>query len=295
VVIAIIGVLIALLLPAVQAAREAARRMQCANNLKQIGTAIWNYENAAGTFPVSYTHLVEGAGMGSGASWMVGILRYAELGTTCDALSWDGVAYPSGQGIFTPSNWDIIKEKLSIFTCPSDASGITVRTDVWRATPANLPMAVTNYAGVLGPHNLDNSSAFGGEPDCHNYATTQKDSCSGTFWRHSAMAPLTTSDFGDGTANTIIVGEVLPEYDSFKVWALGNGTWASTHAPLNWNPTPNDPWNNWMNQMGFRSDHADGANFAWGDGHVTFLVETVETVVYRALSTRAGGEVVTSP
>jgi prepilin-type processing-associated H-X9-DG protein len=156
------------------------------------------------------------------------------------------------------------------------------------------PFATTNYCGVLGPHDLGNASLWGGEPDCHNFSIYGHAACQGTFWRHSFLSPVSIASFRDGASNTIIVGECLPEYDDFKYWAITNGTWASTHAPINWIPDPNNSWSGWYNQMGFRSRHAGGATFAFGDGHISFVSETIDQDIYRGMSTRAGGEVIST-
>jgi len=290
VVIAIIGILIALLLPAVQAAREAARSAQCTNHLKQIALAVLNYESSYGVFPISIAHYDEGGVQGNGLSWMVGILPFIEQGPLFDSLNLDGQAHPAGNGIFNAENHDKIKETIPTYLCPSDSIKNLVKTNVWLAVPEDLPLAVTSYAGVLGPHDLGDASLFEGEPDCHNYAATDHKECLGSFWRHSHLAPVKITSFLDGTSNTIIIGEVLPDYDDFKSWALGNATWGGTHAPINYfAPEPVDAWD-WKNQESFRSRHPGGVHFAWGDGHVSFLSETISKDVYQGLSTRAGGE-----
>jgi len=295
VVIAIIGILIGLLLPAVQAVRAAARRMQCSNNLKQIGLATLNYENQFQCYPISISHYNEAGVEGNGMSWMLGILPNIEQAAVLNSLNLSGNAFPTGKGIFNPENHEIIKRPIETYRCPSDSAKNRVKTNVWQAVPSNLPLAVTSYSGVLGPHNLGNASIFGGEPDCHNYTAYGRKECLGTFWRHSHLSPVTIASIRDGTSNTIIIGEVLPDYDDFKQWALGNGTWASTHAPINYQaPEPVNGWD-WPNQMGFRSRHPGGAQFAFGDGHVSFLSEAIATDVYRGLSTRAGGEIVNQP
>jgi prepilin-type processing-associated H-X9-DG protein len=97
--------------------------------------------------------------------------------------------------------------------------------------------------------------------------------------------------FADGLSHTLVVGEVLPEFDSFKYWPLSSGTYASTHAPVNYTPDPNEPWFGWANQIGFRSRHPGGAHFLWGDGHVALVSDGIHENVYRGISTRAGGEI----
>ena len=295
VVIAIIGILIALLLPAVQAAREAARRMQCSNNLKQISLAALNYESTYKCLPICIAHFDEAGVEGNGLSWMIGILPFMEQQPLFDSLNLDGQAYTAGRGVFNAENHELIRQPIDAYRCPSDSIKNLVKTNVWRAVPSDLPLAVTSYAGVLGPHDYGNASIFGGLPDCHNYAAYGYEECTGTFWRHSHLAPVTIASFTDGTSNTVIIGEVMPDYDDFKYWAIGNGTYASTGPPINYAaPEPVDPWD-WANQGGFRSRHPGGAQFAFGDGHVSFLSDTIATDVYRGLSTRAGGEVVAAP
>jgi len=295
VVIAIIGILIALLLPAVQAAREAARRMQCSNNLKQMALAVLNYESQYKCFPISIAHYDEGGAVGNGLSWTVGILPFMEQQPLFDTLNLNGQAHPAGNGIFNAENHALIAKPVENYLCPSDSIKKMVKTNIWLAVPSDLPLAVISYAGVMGPHDLGNASIFGGEPDCHNYNAYGYEECTGSFWRHSHVAPVKMASFIDGTSNTIIIGEVLPDYDDFKQWALGNATFACTHAPINYSPPePFDPWD-WKNQEGFRSRHPGGAQFAWGDGHVSFFSETIDRAVYRGLSTRALGETVTQP
>ncbi len=284
VVIAIIGILIALLLPAVQAAREAARRTQCVNNLKQIGIAVLMYENDHGTLPEEYPHYREGTVVdASGVSWMVQILQYTEEGATFGELDISG-SVGDGHGMISRGNQSIIASPIDLYYCPSDSTKGEVRDGVWLIP--NFKFATTNYAGALGPHDLGDSSLFGGLPDCHNFSVTGEEECTGTFWRHSYMAPVKLNSFINGTSKTYIVGEVLPEYDWFKYWALSNGDWASSHAPLNWIPNPNLPWEGWYNQKTFRSRHPSGANFLWADGHVDFMIDSISEDIYRVSSTR---------
>lgn len=299
VVITIIGVLIALLLPAVQTAREAARRAKCMNNLKQIGLAVLNYESVYGKFPVDISHYKEAPFVPTGKSWMVNILPFLENQTLYDALSIEGVAYPDGHGMMEPVNWPYIKQTLSQMMCPSDGPEKLTKNDVWLAVPTTLEVGVTNYSGIIGPVNLGNICIFNSPtcvPACEHYAIYGKPSCPGTFWRHSILAPVTITSFEDGTSNTIIAGEVLPDYDSFKYWALSDGVWASTCPPINYIPPDGtDPWTDWPDLMGFRSRHPGVSGFVCADGHVTYLSEVINSDVYHAISTRAGGEIAKIP
>ncbi len=288
VVIAIIAVLIALLVPAVQKVREAAAQTQCQNNLKQIGLAVANYEQLNKFFPKQYPHYQETAVDGTGVSWMFAILPFLEQGALYDSVDATGQV-AAGQGMVRPGNLPAIRTSVRTYFCPSDTAYGSVHTDVWLLT--GTPFAKLNYAGVIGDINYGNASIFGGAPDCHNFGATGKAECPGTFWRHSFMAPVRISSFVDGTSNTMIAGESLPEFDSFTCWALSNSN-KSTGPTLNYRPNPNNPWNGWSNQSGFRSRHANGAYFAFADGHVSFILETINTTTYRALSTRKGGEAI---
>ena len=294
VVIAIIGILIAMLLPAVQAAREAARRMSCSNNIKQLAVGMANYESQYGILPVNQDHTAATNGMG----WMISVMPFMEMHGIYDQLFWMGNA-SSQMGIFHPRNREIVSQEIPAFTCPSDSYNVRVKPEPGTSNRGVYPyqsnpdvvMGVTNYAGVMGPHNLENASIWGGRyNDCHNASYGVE--CTGCFWRYSSNNPVSLQSISDGTSNTIVIGELLPEYDDFCYWALGNGSSKPTHAPLNYFPSPNDPWGGWYNQFGFRSQHPGVVGFAWGDAHVSFLSEDIDRDIYWDLSTRNGGEAV---
>ncbi len=304
VVIAIIGVLVALLLPAVQAAREAARKTQCSNNLKQIALGVLNYENQFGVFPVNIPQdNCQGDDpdmVPSGVSWMVRILPLVEQGTLYETMNLDGPA-SSGRGILNPQNRDVIAKPIPLYLCPSDSrdEDDAVQIDVWHyPKDYKIPLATTNYAGVIGPHDPNNASSFGGLPYCNNLCATMSKGileCTGTFWRHNYLVPVTVTSFEDGTSKTIIVGEIVPRYDVFRVWAISNSALAFTHAPINY--VDRSAVGTWLalDNMGFHSLHPGGANFAWADGRVSFLNDEIDLAVYRGLSTRFGGESVMPP
>ncbi len=135
--------------------------MQCSNNLKQIGLAVLSYESAFGEFPTCEAHYAEGGREGSGIGWAVKILPFLEQKNIYDAMDFRGQAYPAGNGVFNAQNHQYIARPLEVYRCPSDEPQNLVKTNVWQAVPAGLPLAVTNYAGVLGPHDLGNASIFG--------------------------------------------------------------------------------------------------------------------------------------
>jgi len=219
---------------------------------------------------------------------MLLLLPFIEQQTLFDSIDLTGAA-SMGEGIIRPENFPALQTPVDVYYCPSDQAKGTTVDDAW-PVPGIL-FAVTNYGGVLGPHNVGNASIFGGLPDCHNFNTGFRE-CTGTFWRHSHLAPVKLKSFTDGLSNTIIVGEVLPEFDSFKYWALSTGSTIATHSPINYTPEPNEPWFGWPDQWGARSRHPGGVHFLWGDGHVTFVSESISEIVYRGISTRAGDELV---
>src|SRR5262249_26721865 len=130
VVIAIIGVLVAMLLPAVQSAREASRRSKCTNNAKQLGLALHNYHDVFGVFPINYAQSAQGPNGPSGnsgdnnsrqCSWMAMILPYIEQQGLYNQINWNLGMKDSGGN--PTSNVAIAQTPVPVFRCPSDPSG----------------------------------------------------------------------------------------------------------------------------------------------------------------------------
>lgn len=198
VVIVIIGILISMLLPAVNAAREAARRTNCVNHLTQIGLALANYESAHGVYPpgtLDPKGPIRNGPSGRHLSWIAQVLPYIE----------EGVAYKQldlAAGAYAPQNAEVRRVCLEMFLCPSSSSGY--HNDVWY---------VSNYAGchhdVEGPIDADNH---------------------GVFFLNSRVA---RSDVTDGLSHTIFVGEKLTAEDDLG-WLSGTpSSLRNTGAPLN--------------------------------------------------------------
>jgi prepilin-type N-terminal cleavage/methylation domain-containing protein/prepilin-type processing-associated H-X9-DG protein len=286
VVIAIIAVLIGLLLPAVQAAREAARRGQCINNLKQLGLALSSYEHTRTVLPPGYVSGADASGNDTGPGWGWAALLLPEIEQT---VLFNATNFSIA--IEAPANSTCRLATVNGFLCPSDPAA-TVYWAVQRnvATGAAVQnicqVAPSNYVGMYGT----------GEPGPDG---------DGILFRDSQIA---IRDVLDGTSQTLFLGE--------RSHQLGDATWVGSVTGAILYPTdnnnigryatetssgmvlghageglgPGDPRSD-VNQ--FYSLHAGrGVNFLFGDGHVAFLKATMNYRAYQALATRAGGEVV---
>jgi prepilin-type N-terminal cleavage/methylation domain-containing protein len=295
VVIAIIGVLIALLLPAVQAAREAARRTQCENNLRNLAIALQNYHGAKNQLPTSVSPWGEGpnpVSSLSGKGWILNLLPFLELqslyGEFKSKLGFEG-KMTSGQGIARATLAGTMATQLPVLQCPSDPSALIISTQQYQWE--NRSVALTSYKGVIGDTRMGSGSSIhqGTQPDCHNSI-----GCSGLFYRNDYQEPVTFKSITDGLSNTFMVGEDMPLHNFHSTAFYSNGDYASCHAPLNYKPHPPTPIE-WYNVMSFRSEHPGGAHFAIADASVHFVSEGVDYFLYRALSTRNGGETAAVP
>ena len=211
VVITIIGILIALLLPAVQAAREAARRTQCTNNLKQIGLALLNYENAAGCFPPGGTVGRNGA---YGSSWMVRILAYTEQKNIYDQFDFSGMPPNAGYGSIgwvndNTYNYNLLRNVVFPFLkCPSSPlPDISYGYDATAYENGNLPQVQVQsscYTGISG-----GTDSVCKSPNCRS-KDSGGSSATGSICSGGALirfTPIRMAEITDGSSNTLIVGE----------------------------------------------------------------------------------------
>jgi prepilin-type N-terminal cleavage/methylation domain-containing protein/prepilin-type processing-associated H-X9-DG protein len=299
VVIAIIGILIALLLPAVQAAREAARRMQCSNNLKQIGLAIHNYESAQKCMPVCWTYyLGYPSDPAKRRSWTVMLLPYLEQSAIYNNMDLSKTALDSSTNTGTNppvSNLSLIQQNLELVLCPSDGKARTplARTDA----AGGIVLALTSYAANVGDHFNDHDEGNGYPPRYGN-GSYDASTSRGVISRYGYSA--TFAEITDGLSNTFAVGEVVPAWCVWEDW--GHQSFATTAFPINhhnadfakntnsslgYDYSPSDH----NNCILFRSMHPGGCHFAFCDGSVHFVSETVDMKTYRAMASRGGGEV----
>ncbi|GAB5403361.1 MAG: DUF1559 domain-containing protein [Aureliella sp.] len=299
VVIAVIGVLVSLLLPAVQHAREAARRVSCANNLKQLGLAAQNHHAAYNTFPAGRTGPFPKV-----FSAQAQLLPFCE-GLAFNLIDWDSPPITfSGRTFHDGSaNLAAATSTLDVFSCPSDSAGRRVPESKYGAT---------SYAACSGSGVVDNGSLSVGD---------------GIFL---SVKSLRLGDILDGSSNTIAMSERLlgrgngqdasfdPRFDVWEIssrlpptqeqcqaasgksayrlrgekWIMGNyGNTLYNHLY-----TPNSELADCMNitqrfgRFAARSLHAGGVNVALADGSVRFASNSIDLNTWRSLSTRAGDE-----
>jgi prepilin-type processing-associated H-X9-DG protein/prepilin-type N-terminal cleavage/methylation domain-containing protein len=258
VVVAIIGVLVALLLPAVQAARESARRAQCQNNLRQVGVALHVYHNANRELPIGCIEKRVPSSKPDGRqhAWSSAILPHLEEPALWASIDF-GAAYDAA------NNFTAARETVAAYLCPS----------TWRVAPGRDGSIVADpFAPAGSPTYRGAAIDYGGI-----YGTGQMSpSANGTFLYDR---PVKLSDVTDGTSHTLAVAE-----DSGRGW-LTNGEWINGEnifdvgGPIN-RQQDNEIW----------SDHPGGAMVLWCDGSVELLSEATELNVVRAMCSRGRGD-----
>ena len=289
VVIAIIGILIGMLLPAVQMVREAARRTSCMNNMRQVVLAAHNFESAHQLLPYATRDRMEGD---DGDTWGTGFIQIMPFLERDDiARRWDpnerrdSVLDADGDGF---SNADLTQLIIPTYTCPS-------------MTPPSAPLrdnrAPCSYlfsAGTQDVALLHYAIFYGLDEPQYDGAiiptrTDLNDAGSANFEIETTFGTIT-----DGTSNTFLLGETdfqpkgVPSTEYGGVWSFGyiGYSWGTTHHPFN-------NHNNTSTVYGaFRSQHPNGASFAMCDGSVRFVKDTIDQVTYDGLATRSGGEVI---
>ena len=292
VVIAIIAILIALLLPAVQAAREAARRTQCLNHFKQIGVALHNYHSSRSRFPPGaiYLHSSQPPNLPDfyGAGWAVYILPYLELINIDDLWQDDGF-----WGTYGPNNIYVGKNRIATFLCPSDPQDELLHIGSSANTYTNDPDGIfwwnTNVAGIADKDTPWSDPCQGWVSD---YSNPPAD---GMLFN---LRGIRVADVFDGTSNTLMVGEITGgEAGSHQGWIYVNGTLFSTAFGINGPGTiPGEGiWNRICDPGdSLSSYHPGGCHFLRADGSAHFTSENVDAEILAALTTRAGGEVISS-
>jgi prepilin-type N-terminal cleavage/methylation domain-containing protein/prepilin-type processing-associated H-X9-DG protein len=305
VVMVIVALLIGLILPAIQNAREAARRTTCLNNVKQLVLAAQQFHTAAGRFPPGLVPVDAVAGRFDDANnlW-IAMFDYLEQGNLQRKWIDDDYRKNIGEEIDAAA-----AQIVPVLLCPSDALPQPVHHLVWDG----------DYAWVTGRYGL---SSYGGSGGTRSFGGTDTPPPAedGVFFIKSRVR---MADVTDGSAKTLLLGERShddPEYDrltaehdavmgplaSFGAWAAAyNSNTAladlllSPAVPLNYRVPPGSGVQNWAweeNRLcAYGSEHPEGANFALADGSARFIADSIPLEALQALSTHAGEEVVETP
>ena len=281
VVIAIIGILIGMLLPAVQQVREAARRTQCANNVRQLSLSVLNYESAHMRFPPGWNSQSE-FDSSPGWGWAAIVLPFIEQNNLASQIDFRS-------SITAPINQGVLEQVIETHICPSDpdpevaslgqltsgpvgsGGGSTTRNPIQTSSGDELMVSRSNYSGVFGSLEV-NEDPFAGN---------------GVFFGNSRIG---FRNISDGSSNTVMIGERRND--------LGVVTWLGVIDGIEEpfarivgaaDHSPNDDGGGFED---FRSYHPGGVNMGVADGSTQFVSDSISEADFQALGSRNGGEVV---
>jgi prepilin-type N-terminal cleavage/methylation domain-containing protein/prepilin-type processing-associated H-X9-DG protein len=289
-VIAIVGILVALLLPAIQAARESGRRTQCTNHLKQLSIGLTNFESALAKFPAGQRWSAPRSETGSYAiAWSATILPYIEQRAISDRID-------SRFPLSDPRNLPATGQIVSLYLCPSTSIFEPHRSDGGHLMnlggAAGEGMACLDYLGISGPakdaENPSSGKLYG----------RQRGILIGTkgFPNSSLLTDPPTiraKNVTDGMSKTTWLTECAGRGASVRYGQVDaiHGAWASGNNVTHIDNGINDEGlpQAWHNER-IRSDHPGGAQFAMCDGSVHFLPDSTDKKVIRALCSRDGEE-----
>ena len=323
VVITIIGILIALLLPAVQAAREAARRMQCGNNLKQLGLGFHNFECANGGFPPRrWNQTMAANGVNNGyTGWGTFLLPYIEQQALYDAYNWK-------YDFYDPINKAVVETKLSVFICPTTPRNSNIICS-GKATAGSVnpdkstTFSVNGWIDYLAPNGFSPTTtgwglSFPTFPDNSNQHQALLDS--GPYFAGmpaNDRAPRKLAAIKDGLSNTLLLNETAgwPQHwvgraPVADMAPSNRGSWAGWQSWAYYtysddglfnsgsNPEKGDLLSCTMNrdnQHQMYSFHPGGVMILFCDGSVRFTAEALSPLAFGQIVTIDDGQTIRDP
>jgi len=326
VVVAIIGILVALLLPAVQAARAAARRMQCSNNLKQIGLALHNYHSTYDGFPFAGYAYEQTHSSGEPnhfgfirnvTSWRVRILPYLEQQAIYDEFSDIDPTEPGAPHVY--SNWRPLPHhrfRVPGYACPDEPHVLSDCGQAKNISGSPIPCGhgfwfgpekavVSSYYGSAGASSSHEAVNIGcglctpsqtnclctDQPSAHFGSSTTPNGGSGMFSLRPTRVKF--AHVTDGTAHTLFVGETINNGDAYGGTPYNSNDWMDAWCMMSTVHGINTPnIGQYYAENGFSSYHGAGAHFLLVDGSVHFIDDTINLFVLSYLGTKAGGDIV---
>jgi len=299
VVISIIGILVAMLLPAVQSAREAARRAQCGSRLRQLGLATHQFHDRARRLPrgASWKHLEDGEAIARG-NILLQLLPYLEYQVVYDAVDQtkqvDYQEYPDGTLIAAT--------EIPEYLCPTSSQvGLT----------EGYEYPFSNYAASKGPTAMLNREDRFTCPEYekwneyalaphHDHANPNN--FAGAFTRHG-FAYSRFREITDGLSKTIFFSEMRSDCNGHAahgwLWTISSQGYITTLVPINYDTCirgdgPGEGCQsreNWNTSQGYKSLHPGGVNVMMGDNAITFISEGIDHQLFQYLGAKADGEV----
>ncbi|PQO38631.1 DUF1559 domain-containing protein [Blastopirellula marina] len=264
VVIGILGILVALLLPAIQQSRETARQAECKNHLRQLGLALLNRHDVHGQLPPGWTgktdyaeHNVIGS---TGWGWAAHLLSFIEQDNVANRLAIDWFMLDHANDVAR-------SQPLGLFICPSDIESPAIRMTYEGATLYELPKS--NYVASFGP---------GTPSQCEQLAFTNQQ-CTGGKYRGPFFhnSEISLAHFSHGTSNSILVGERRTPSSLEEAPATWTGAGPGISDPFaKILGSSGQPLNSTTSNAGFSSRHPGGVMFVYADAHVELLRETID-------------------
>ncbi|WP_419192710.1 DUF1559 domain-containing protein [Kolteria novifilia] len=306
--IAIIGVLVALLLPAVQQARESARRTQCSSRMRQLGIAMQNYVESHGVYPFTSTWATGSSNATCPASavpipnnrahnWVEFILPYVEKQQVFDRIDFDQNNSQTGNAQLLTS------QKFSFITCPSNPyadSTTTVDNAVYCCGPTE--QQGLHYVVSAGTSRPDNTT-----PDCpslNSFCSTTANiwQCSHEYnsdqpgiFALRGISRIRNADVSDGLSKTFLLGERNAELT--RHGGAFSTIFPAAYMAQRLNSPSADPGNTslYRQNAGFSSHHPGGGHFVMADSSVKFISDAIDFNVYCLLGDRNDGNIVEAP